>query len=179
MTKIESTVRDFMENQMGIYVNLRGVEITTNLDFSVCLAIDLEEEANEDISVGLMYLCNTLHEFVKVFKIESLEQVKSIARKELLELYRQGKAYMYCTIDGYVSFTLYFHKQGDKLVAKNEDDEAHEVTELLEAPQQFMDYTREHFRVLKELTTLQRYQHIVAKGKNDKDDPGQVGLSLG
>jgi hypothetical protein len=179
MPKIEKEVQDFMENQMGIYVNLRDVEITTHLDFSVTLAIDFEEEGDEDMSVGVMYLCDTLQEFVAVFNIEALEQIKKIARSDLLKLYSQGKAYMYCTIDGYESFTLYFLKQGGKLAAKTEDDEIHEVAELLESPKGLMDYTREHFRVLKELKEVQRLQHILVNGKNDKDDPGQVGLSLG
>ncbi len=163
---------------MGIYVNLREVEITTHLDFSVTLAIDFEEEDNEDMSVGLMYLCDTMQEFVAVFNIEALGQIKKIARSDLLKLYGQGKAYMYCTIDGYESFTLYFLKQGGKLVAKTEDDEVHEVAKLLETPQELMNYTREYFRVMKELKAVV-LQHSLINGKNDKDDPGQVGLSLG
>lgn len=179
MYKIEKEVQDFMENQLGIFVNQQGVEITTDLDFSVTLAIDFEEEETEEISVGLMYLCDTLQEFVTVFNIEALGQIKSIARKELTALYRQGKAYMYCAIDGYESFTLYFLKQGGKMVAKTEDDEIHEVAELLETPQQLKEYTREHFRVFKELKALQGIQHSLVNGKNEKDDLGQVGLSLG
>lgn len=174
MYKIEKEVQDFMENQLGIYVNPQDVEITTGLDFSVILAVDFEEEETEDISVGVMYLCDTLQEFVTVFNIEALGQIKSIARKELMDLYRVGKAYMYCAIDGYESCTLYFLKQGGKMVAKTEDDEVHEVVELLETPQQFIEYTREHFRVLKELKAVQ----ILVNGKNEKDNLGQVGLSL-
>lgn len=171
MYKIEKEVQDFMENQLGIYVNLQDVEITTGLDFSVILAVDFEEEETEEISVGVMYLCDTLQEFVTVFNIEALGQIKSIARKELMDLYRQGKAYMYCAIDGYESRTLYFLKQGGKMVAKTEDDEIHEVVELLETPQQLKEYTMKHFRVLKELKVV----HSLVNGKNDKDDLGQVG----
>lgn len=158
MYKIEKEVRDFMENQLGIYVNLQDVEITTHLDFSITLAIDFEEEDDEDIAVGLMYSCDTLQEFVSVFNIEALGQIKKIARSDLLKLYGQGKAYMYCTIDGYESFTLYFLRQGSKLVAKTEDDEVHEVGKLLETPQELMDYTREHFRVMKEMKAVQGLQ---------------------
>jgi hypothetical protein len=174
MYKIEKEVQDFMENQLGIYVNPQDVEITTGLDFSVILAVDFEEEETEDISVGLMYLCDTLQEFVTVFNIEALGQIKSIARKEIMDLYRQGKAYMYCAIDGYESYILYFLKQGGKMVAKTEDDEVHEVAELLETPQQLKEYTREHFRVFKELKAV----HSLVNGKNEKDNLGQVGLSL-
>ena len=178
MYKIEKEVQDFMENQMGIYVNLRDVEITTHLDFSVCLAVDFEEEVDEDISVGLMYVCDTLQEFVTVFNIEALGQITKIARSDLLKLYGLGKAYMYCTIDGYESFSLYFLKQGDKMIAKNEEDEVHEVVKLLETPQELMEYTREHFRVMKELKALQDLQHSLVNGKNDKGDLGKVGLPI-
>jgi hypothetical protein len=178
MYKIEKEVQDFMENQLGIYVNPQNVEITTGLDFSVILAVDFEEEETEDISVGVMYLGDTLKEFVTAFNIEGLGQIKKIARQELMDLYRQGKAYMYCAIDGYESRTLYFLKQGGKMVAKTEDDEVHEVAELLETPQQLKEYTKEHFRMLKELKAVQGLQHILVNGKNEKDDLGQVGLSL-
>jgi hypothetical protein len=174
MYKIEKEVQDFMENQMGIYVNLRGVEITTHLDFSVTLAVDFEEEDDEEVSVGVMYSGDTLHQFVTVFNIEALGQIKSIARKDILELYCLGKAYMYCTIDGYESYTLYFLKHGGKMVAKTEDDEVHEMTDILESPQQLKEYTREHFRVFKALKAV----HSLVNGKNEKDDLGQVGLSL-
>jgi hypothetical protein len=179
MYKIEKAVHDFMENQMGIYVNLRDVEITTHLDFSICLTIDFEEESNEEISVGLMYSADTLQEFVTVFNIRSLNRFKTIAQKELMELYGQGKAYMYCMLDGYHSYSLYLMKQNGKLIAKNDEDEVHEVAGLPETAQQLMDYTQEHYRILNKFKDLQTYQHALINGKNDKEDRGQVGFSIG
>jgi AraC-like DNA-binding protein len=139
------TVSDFIaENE--IYDNLHDVEIVTHFDDSVSVASYWPGEiSGEDIYIELFFESNTIAEFIQVFGIQCIDDLKNITQEFLLNLYKEGKAAICCSIDNLTYYSLQFRKQNNKIFATDDQRIEHVTTVLLETPQQFMDYTQQRF----------------------------------
>lgn len=147
MNTIEQEVYDFMENHLGIYDNPHDIEIAMDSN-----SISLEsrwpgQDAKGDMYVGLWFESETIAEFIQIFGITSVACMNTITPFVMLNLYQKGLTEIYCCIDTSLTFySLYFNKQNDMVLAKNDEGLMNEVTEDLETPEQFMQYTLNHFR---------------------------------
>ena len=132
-----------MDNQL-VYDNPHDVEITTNEYDAVCIASDWPgEHKNEAFSLEIVYESNTLAEFLHVFGIITVDDLKHITPGFMLTLYHQGKAEIYCAIDTLRRyFPLRFRKHNNMMQATDHGGIEHEVFVLLETPQHFLDYTQ-------------------------------------
>lgn len=147
MKNIHKAVSEFIIDQ-GIYDNPHNVEIVTYHDDYVSVASDWPGEISEgeDIYLELYFESNTIAEFTRIFGIKSIDDLKHITQEFLLYLYKQGNAVLCCNIDkSSTYYSLKFRKQNNKILATDEDEIEHVTTALLETPQQFMDYTLQHF----------------------------------
>ncbi len=139
------TVRDFIDEH-EIYNNLHDVEIVTHFDDSVGVVSNWPGELSEgDIYIELYFESNTIEEFIQAFGIQRIDDLKNITQEFLLNLYAAGKAIIWCSIDTLTYYSLQFRKQNNKILATDDRQIEHVTTELLETPQQFMDYTQQHF----------------------------------
>jgi hypothetical protein len=146
MKKINNAVSDFIIDR-GVYDNPYGVEIAAHLDNSVSVSSYWPGETSKgDMYIELFFESNTLAEFAQVFGIRSVDDLTHITREFLLNLYKQGKAAIRCTIDNLNTYySLQFRKQNYKIWAMDEQHTEYEASALLETPQQIMDYTRQRF----------------------------------
>jgi AraC-like DNA-binding protein len=139
------TVSDFIDEH-EIYNNLHDVEIVTHFDDSVSVVSNWPGELSEgDIYIELFFESNTIAEFIQAFGIQRIDDLKNITQEFLLNLYKEGKAAIWCSIDTLTYYSLQFRKQNNKIFATDDRHIEHVTTELLETPKQFMDYTQQRF----------------------------------
>ena len=132
-----------MDNQL-VYDNPHNVEITTNEHDAVCIASDWPgEHKNDAFTLEIVFESKTLAEFLVVFSILTVDDLKHITPVFMLTLYHQGKADVCCSVDTLIShFPLRFRKQNNMMQATGHGGIEHEVQVLLETPQHFLDYTQ-------------------------------------
>jgi hypothetical protein len=143
MENLNRSVQDFMDNQL-VYDNPHDVEITTNEHDAVWIASDWpNEQKNEAFTLEIVFESKTLTEFLHIFGILSVEDIKHITPAFMLALYQQGKAEICCAVDTLIShFPLRFRKHNNTMQATDHGGVQHEVLILLETPQQFIHYTQ-------------------------------------
>jgi AraC-like DNA-binding protein len=141
------TVNEFIDEN-EIYDNPNAVEIVTHFDETVTVVSNWPGEKSEgDIYIELFFESNTIAEFIQVFGIRCVDDIKNITQEFMLNLCQEGKAIIWCSIDTQTYYSLQFRKQNDKILATDDRHIEHETTELLETPQQFMDYTQQRFLI--------------------------------
>ena len=146
MKNTYEAVSEFIIDQ-EIYDNPNKVEIVTYYDETVSVASDWPGAITEgDIYLELFFESSTIDEFTRTFGIVSVDDIDHITQEFLLTLYKQGKAAICCNIDNLNTYySLQFRKQNNNILATDEEEIEHITTGLLETPQQFMDYTLQHF----------------------------------
>ena len=146
MKKTQKAVSEFIIDQ-EIYDNPYNVEIVTYYDDTVSVAADWPGEPGEgEIYVELFFESDTIAEFTRIFGIGTVDDLDHITPEFLLNLYKQGKAVICCTIDNLNTYyTLQFRKQNNHLFATDDEEIEQVTTGSLETPQQFMDYTLQRF----------------------------------
>ena len=141
-----------MDNQL-VYDNPHNVEITTNEHDAVYIASDWPGELkNEAFTLEIVFESKTLAEFIHIFGIQSVDDLKHITPALLHTLYLQGKADICCSVDTITShFPMRFRIQNNLLQATENGGTKHEVLIILETPQQFIDYTHQRLLVYKKV----------------------------
>jgi hypothetical protein len=146
MKNTYEAVSEFIIDQ-EIYDNPHKVEIVTYYDDTVTVSAYWPDEICEgDMYLELFFESNTIAEFTRVFGIRCIDDLEHITPDSLHNLYKQGKAVICCTIDNMNTYySMQFRKQNNNILAKDDEEIERITTELLETPQQFMDYTLQHF----------------------------------
>lgn len=160
-------VHDFLECVTTPYNNDHGVGIMTNLfnqerdlvkEDYISVFAGWKGEAPvmpfHEETVIARFHCSTIDQLMETFGINDASGINTITPEHLFNLYRQGKAEIECTVSHlYDCYSLYFSTapssspEGGELalLAKDDDENEHTVTLLLDTPEQFIRYTREHF----------------------------------
>jgi hypothetical protein len=144
MEPVNQPIYDFMAAFVPQYINPHGVAFTLNSDKSVYVVFAWDDKLEDEcLEFGIAYSNKDFNTFLKDFNISSIQQLKSLTKAKLWELYHTGKGEVYCSFGVYFnnSFELHFHSKGNTIIASNEEGEDHEVHELLRTPRQFMQYT--------------------------------------
>ena len=97
----------------------------------------------------LVYLCNDSTEFFERLKIKTAQQLDQVKPELLLSLFPVGEVMVVCSADREES--LEFQMDGKKLIANTGDsDMMHEVKKHLAMPEDFIEYTKQYFLILKD-----------------------------
>lgn len=144
---LHKRVLDFLEAEL-IYKNPHGVEMLLSMDDTVCIACNwLGKEDAEYLYVELFYEANSIAEFVTAFNLHAVKDMEGITPAFLLSLFHRGKAEISCSIDEpELFYELRFRKENNVILATSENQESHQVPELMETARQFLDYTISWFR---------------------------------
>lgn len=135
---------DFIDEFIPQYKNPNGVEFTLNCDKSIYVVFAWDDKHKDRcLEFGISYYNEDFKSFLSDFSISSIQQLKSLTREKLWELYYQGKGEVYCSFGThfYNSFDLHFIRDEDRIIAKSDKGDSHEVHEILKTPRQFMQYT--------------------------------------
>lgn len=98
--------------------------------------------------ISLVYLCNDASEFFNRLEIENATQLDLVKPEVFLKLFRAGEVIVVCSVDE--DQTLEFQMNDGKLMANKEDSKMeHEVTPHLETAGDFIEYTKQYFRLAK------------------------------
>lgn len=94
--------------------------------------------------VSLVFLCNDASEFFKHLGIENADQINIVKPETFLNLFYAGEVILVSTINE--DETLEFQFCEGKLVANKENnDVVHVVKKDLKTPEDFIEYTKQHF----------------------------------
>lgn len=162
MNDIEKAIDAFFACEGDTYVNDNGVEIAL-LKGAVCVtALWPEEQVDKNVSLAIMKMNESFIEFALNFGLEVnvKEAIEKINVATLLNLYLAGTCTICCSIEGvHATPGLDFYKQDNRIVAKDDAENQHEVTEELKTPRDFIDYTRKYFELNEHMTGFAKYKN--------------------
>jgi hypothetical protein len=144
MTPAAQQIFDFIEEFIPQYVNPHGIEFTLNADKSVYVVFAWDDKLQDRcLEFGITYYNKDFMTFLDDFRISSIQQLKALTKEKLWELYHKGKGEVYCSFGAYFnnSFELHFCSKENRIIAKSNEGQGHEVHETLKTPRQFMRYT--------------------------------------
>ena len=144
MEPVALTIYDFIEAFQPQYINPHGVEFTLNPDSSVYVVFAWDDKHQDQcLEFGICYYNTNFETFLEHFRISSIQQLKSLTKAKLWDLYHTGNAEVFCSFGVHFnnSFQLHFHNKENRIIASNGKGEGHEVNEPLKTPRQFMQYT--------------------------------------
>jgi hypothetical protein len=137
-------IYNFIEAFQPQYINPHGVEFTLNADSSVYVVFAWDDKHQDQcLEFGICYSNTNFEAFLESFRITSIQQLKSLTKAKLWDLYHTGNAEVFCSFGVHFnnSFQLHFHNKEHRIIASNAAGEDHEVHEPLKTPRQFMQYT--------------------------------------
>jgi hypothetical protein len=136
-----------MDDHLGIYDNQHGLEFVMNIDDSVFVIYGIKDPPLEEyVDFGLLYPSNTFTNFMRDFRFAGPRELEALPPDRLWEMYYNGKAEIYCTIVvKVIFFALYFRRQGDIMIVRDDDEKEYELGEILQWPRQFLEYTQQQF----------------------------------
>jgi hypothetical protein len=144
MDTVALRIYDFIEAFEPQYINPHGVEFNLYPDKSVYVVFAWDDKHQDQcLEFGISYYNDDFNIFLSDLRISSIQQLKSLTKAKLWELYHTGKGEVHCSFGVYFnnSWELHFHSKENKIIASNEEGEGHEVHEPLKTPRQFMQYT--------------------------------------
>jgi hypothetical protein len=146
MTRAERNIYSFLDNHLGLYDNPHGLEFCMNIDDSVFVVHPLSPP-EPWIDFGLLYPSAPFLTFMRDFRFKNSHDLVSLTPARLWAMYRQGQAEIYCTIVVKIIFhALYFRlTENNKMIVRDDHDNEHEIGEVLTSPNQFLEYTQNHF----------------------------------
>jgi hypothetical protein len=144
MNTINKAVHQFMDKHAHYYCNQHDVEFIMLDNTSICISgtwwID---ETNDKHYIELVIECK-LYEFVELFGINSLTQLKQITTGKLFEKFKSGHTEICCSIDEPMDlYLLSFQIKHNKLWATDDMNNSFKVEETLNSPDEFMNYTKQ------------------------------------
>lgn len=140
--------------RMGdFYINRHGVQLTWLSDELIAVVARLQETVYPDIEFEYSFIGMIHTDFARAFTIDmdnpekAGRQMDAIDQQHMEALYRVGLADMACSI--YIDdrcYSLYFRIEGRKMKAYDDTNNVLvNVPAVLEAPDAFIQFTRDHF----------------------------------
>ena len=147
MKKASTYIYNFLDDHLGLYNNQQGIEFVVNNDDSVIVNYWIQDPPQEaHIEFGLWYTSNNFNDFIRDFGFAGTRALKALSPDYLWEMYYKGQAEIYCTlVVKVIFFALYFRRQGNKMIVRDDQDKEYELGEVLQTPRQFAEYTQQQF----------------------------------
>jgi hypothetical protein len=147
MNKASKHIYNFLDDHLGLYDNQQGIEFCMNVDDTVFVIYGIKDSPLEAyFDFGLLYPSNTFNNFMRDFRFAGTQQLKALTPAHLWEMYYKGKAEIYCTlVVKVIFFALYFRREGNQMIVRNDNDIEYELGEILQTPRQFAEYTQQQF----------------------------------
>ena len=131
---------------MGYFCNQHDVEVVYSDEYIALISIFPEYIADFQTSfLGIVYECEKIARFIKDFNLKSVEDFEAINHDSLAKMYSKGKADIVCRFDSHICRGLYFKKEGDKLYAKDDEENGHYVPGYLNSLADFENYTFKYY----------------------------------
>jgi len=150
----------WMKKRNNNYMNDFGILFNSTPEF-VFVDSPWPEQHNADI-LSIFFLCSNGKELFELLGIETADDLEKVQPENMLNLFYAGNATVLCTTANDES--LQFQKASNAMIAiiDDEEDLCHEVQEQLIMPGDFLRYTNDYFRFMKELNK----RKPKGKGKN-------------
>lgn len=147
MNRASKSIYEFLDDHLGLYDNQAGIEFCMNIDETVFVIYGIKDPPLEEyVDFGLLYPSSEFSQFMRDFKFAGTQELIAMKPDKLWEMYHSGKAEVYCTIVvRVIFFCLYFRRQGNKMIVRDEHDLEYELGEVLQTPRQFLEYTQQQF----------------------------------
>jgi hypothetical protein len=137
----------WMKMHKNNYLNDFGILFNRRPEF-VFVDSPWPEQFNADI-LSIIILCANGKELFELLNFETVDDLEKLQQETVLNLFYAGHAMVLCTTPNDES--LHFQKAGDRMIAIIDGvDLAHEVNEQLILPGDFIRYTNNYFRFMKE-----------------------------
>lgn len=151
MSRASKYIYHFLDDNLGVYSNRHGIEFVVNNDDSVIVNYYIKDPPQEEgFEFGLCYTSNNFNDFLRDFGFAGTHALKTLSPDRLWEMYYKGQTSIYCIIaEKPVFFALYFKLEGNTMTVQDDHDEAYELDEILQTPEQFTAYTRQQFLLQK------------------------------
>jgi hypothetical protein len=135
-------IHQFLIDRPG-YLNRQQIVFIVNEDDSMILSHVIKNLLQENnIQIGLSYTSNNFEDFIRDFELAGMRELHALSPEHLWAMYYKGMVEVYCIFEVKTYyFSLHFTRQGNKLIACNDDDTEYELDELLQTPTQFAAYT--------------------------------------
>ena len=145
MKKFELTLKEYIEDKLGCWLNRKKTEIIYDQFVIVCCTYSGHNPATTDTMVEMISESDTLAEFIRKFEIQCIDDFELIDDRALYILYLKGKAEIVCIIDGYNMNSLHFKRANSEVYAKDDENEEHLVQTDLQDANDYIRYTRQYF----------------------------------
>lgn len=143
----EKAIGKFFDKVGDIYDNPNDVEVIWLGDYEVYACAPWPGiDTGKNISLEVGVEAESYAAFAEVFGIKNKVQkiIDEITPEQLVSLYEEGTAEVFCQVENNAAGSLEFKKENNKLFARDDADNVHEVKQPLEKPEHFIDYTRRY-----------------------------------
>lgn len=150
MKKASKYIYSFLDNHIGIFYNRHGIEFIVNNDDSVFVNHWIKDpQLSTDTEFGLYYYNDNFNDFIHDFRFAHTRDLKTLSPERLWEMYYKGQAEIYCAlVPETIYYCMYFRRQGNTMIVRDDDDNKYELSEILQTPRQFVEYTQNSFRFM-------------------------------
>ena len=133
-----------MEDHCPEYTNPHGVAIMLQ---DMAIYVQAQHPLYKfDAGTALSFIrwCETPEEFFQLFNIKEFKDLGKIKQPLLEKLYLQGNAQLFCLIEDQ---ELTFQKKATGMMVSDEWDYVHEMNEIFSRPEEFVEYTRQYYKI--------------------------------
>jgi hypothetical protein len=137
----------FLDDYITEYINPHGISISVYDDNGFVVACSLEEsEISYYEAVEIFFQCQELKDLITTFHITSVKDLGKIKRHDLLELYQQGKAAMFCDIGDENIDSLYYTRHGETIYISSNDEQVGISKKDLTTAREFIEETKGFYK---------------------------------
>ena len=139
-------VAEYLEEHLCNIQNKHKVGLVSDLEYVHVSSPIPGHLKDEMMYIGLSCHCETLEDFVKLFKLETASDIESIKPERMQELFDAGNAEICCISNLYFLQEIYFRKQRASIFASYNDN-IHKVPAELITPDDFIGYAKKYIQI--------------------------------
>jgi hypothetical protein len=144
---IADKVAWFLDDYITEYINPHGISISMYDDHGFVVACSLEEAPISYYeAVEILFQCEELKDLITTFNITSVKDLGKIKRQDLLALYQQGKASMFCDIGDENVDSLFYTRRGETIYISADDEQVGIAKNNLTTAREFIEETRGFYK---------------------------------
>ena len=142
-------LRQFFTDHLNHYC-INDVEFIYSEDGSiqVCCGVPELVIEREEISMDLTSEHDSLLDFMYEYVLTDTKDLNLITPELMLKRFMVGRASLFFYLDADLEQSLSFTRKGRRMVAKDQDNNLHEVPEYVKTPEEMLIYAEHYFEKL-------------------------------
>lgn len=146
---IEMQLQQFFSDHLNHYT-INDLEFIYSEDGSlqVCSPVPGLVINQGEISMDLTSKHENLVDFIYEYVLTDTRDLNFITPEFMLKRFMVGRCSLFCYLDTDLEYSLSYTRKGRRLIAKDKDNNLHEVPEYVKSPEELLIYSQRYFEKL-------------------------------